>query len=99
MEGERNRMTVAANNCAGTVGCNNSEEARRSRHRQDRAEASATYARAAALAAKANQLPDVFQEKINAIAAALREGTYKVSPEQTANAILSGLGSRIATAA
>jgi anti-sigma28 factor (negative regulator of flagellin synthesis) len=99
MEGERDRMTVAANNCAGAVGCNNSEKARRSGHWQVRTEASATYARAAALAVKANQLPDIFQGKMNAIAAALREGTYEVSPEQTANAIISELRTRNATAA
>lgn len=54
---------------------------------------------AAVLAAQVNQLPEVRQEKIAAIANAVKRGTYQVSPEQTADAILSELDARTSAAA
>jgi flagellar biosynthesis anti-sigma factor FlgM len=61
---------------------------------RDRADLSSAHSRAAALTAQVNQLPEVRQDKVAAIATALRQGTYQVSPEQTAEAILSQLHTR-----
>lgn len=42
-----------------------------------------------ALVAQVNQLPEVRQEKVAALAQQLHQGTYDVSPSQTADALLS----------
>jgi len=42
-----------------------------------------------ALVAQVNQLADVRQEKVSALAQQVRQGTYDVSPSQTAEALLS----------
>ena len=55
--------------------------------------------RAAVLASHVNQLPDVREEKVAAIANAVKRGTYQVSPEQTAAPILSELDAGSSAAA
>jgi len=64
----------------------------------DRAELSIDQARVHALAAQVNSLPEVRQEKVAALARALRNGEYKVSPEQTADAMLSEISGHRAAA-
>ena len=66
---------------------------------KDAAGSPALQTRAGALAAQVNQLPEVRQKRVAAIASAVREGTYRVSPEQTAEAILSELHARSGAAA
>jgi flagellar biosynthesis anti-sigma factor FlgM len=55
----------------------------------DHAELSMDHARVAALAMQVSSLPEIRQEKVNALSDALQNGEYKVSPEQTAAAMLS----------
>lgn len=55
----------------------------------DRAELSMDHARVAALATQVSNLPEIRQEKVNALSDALQSGEYNVSPEQTAAAMLS----------
>ncbi len=47
-----------------------------------------------ALTAQASSLPEIRQEKVTALGQAVRDGTYQVSPEQTAEAVLSELLAR-----
>jgi flagellar biosynthesis anti-sigma factor FlgM len=61
---------------------------------RDHAEFSRLHSRAEVLTAQVNQLPDVRQERVAALANAVQNGTYQVSPEQTADAILSELHAR-----
>jgi flagellar biosynthesis anti-sigma factor FlgM len=65
----------------------------------DASEFLSAQSRAAVLASHVNQLPDVREEKVAAIANAVKRGTYQVSPEQTADAILSELDARSVAAA
>jgi negative regulator of flagellin synthesis FlgM len=55
----------------------------------DSAELSMDYARVASLASQINGLPEIRQEKVAALSNAIQQGTYDVSPEQTADAMLS----------
>jgi flagellar biosynthesis anti-sigma factor FlgM len=55
----------------------------------DSAELSQGQLSATSLAAAANQLPEVRQEKVAALASQLSAGTYQVSAAQTADAIVS----------
>jgi anti-sigma28 factor (negative regulator of flagellin synthesis) len=54
---------------------------------------------AAAMAAHVTRLPEVGQENVDAIASAVKNGTYQVTLEQTADAILSELDARCAATA
>jgi flagellar biosynthesis anti-sigma factor FlgM len=62
----------------------------------DRAELSLDQVRVSALAAKINDLPEVRQEKVAALADAIHSGNYNVSPEQTAEAMLSEMLGNVA---
>jgi negative regulator of flagellin synthesis FlgM len=55
----------------------------------DAAQLSSSSLAATTLAAAASQVPEIRQEKVAALAEQLRAGTYEVSPEQTAEAMLS----------
>ena len=55
----------------------------------DAAQMSTSKFSVAALTAAAGQFPDVRQEKVAALAAQLRAGTYEVSAKHTAEAIIS----------
>ena len=59
----------------------------------DRAELSPDQVRAQSLASQANDLPDVRQEKVNALGLAIQQGRYSVTPEQTAAAMLEDMRS------
>lgn len=52
-------------------------------------ELSSNHLSAAALTAAVGQVPEVRQEKVAALAGQVRSGTYQVSAEQTADAMLS----------
>ena len=54
----------------------------------DQAELSYDQARVNALTAQVNALPEIRREKVAALQSALNQGTYQVSPEQTAEAIV-----------
>ena len=54
----------------------------------DRAELSPDQVRAQSLASQANDLPEVRQEKVNALGQAIQQGRYNVTPEQTAEAMM-----------
>jgi anti-sigma28 factor (negative regulator of flagellin synthesis) len=47
-----------------------------------------------ALAAQVNELPEIRQEKVAALGRAVQSGNYQVTPEQTADALLSELRTR-----
>jgi flagellar biosynthesis anti-sigma factor FlgM len=68
---------------------------KRTRH----AESPRLHSWAAVLTAQVNQLPDVRQERVAALASAVQNGTYQVSPEQTADAMLAELHARSHVAA
>jgi flagellar biosynthesis anti-sigma factor FlgM len=55
--------------------------------------------KAAALAMRMNQIPEIRHDKLADLAHAIQTGTYQVSPEQTAEAILSELPERDSNAA
>ena len=59
----------------------------------DRAELSPDQVRVQSLASHANTLPDVRQEKMNALGLAIQQGSYHVTPEQTASAMLEDMRS------
>jgi len=55
----------------------------------DVAKLSANYGRVPALSAAVEQVPEIRQEKVAALAQMVRGGTYNVSSEDTAEALLS----------
>jgi flagellar biosynthesis anti-sigma factor FlgM len=64
----------------------------------DTAQLSTDQARVQALAAQVNALPEIRQEKVAALGQAVRDGSYQVSPEQTADALISEMLSHSAAA-
>jgi len=62
----------------------------------DKTVLSPDQARVQSLAAEVNQLPDIRQEKVAALGRAIQQGTYDVTPEQTAEALLGELQARFA---
>jgi flagellar biosynthesis anti-sigma factor FlgM len=54
----------------------------------DTATFSADYVQAQSLAGTVKQLPELRQDKVAALSAAVRNGTYSVTPAQTAGAVL-----------
>ena len=50
-----------------------------------------SYARIQELSAKLQQMPEDRQSRVEALAQAIREGRYNVSPEQIAHSILSSM--------
>ncbi len=64
----------------------------------DTAQLSLDQARVQSLAAQVNALPEVRQEKVAALGQAVRDGRYQISPEQTAEAVISEMLARSAAA-
>jgi flagellar biosynthesis anti-sigma factor FlgM len=62
----------------------------------DKADLSLDQERVRTLAAEVNRLPEIRQEKVVALTRAIQEGSYEVTPEQTAEAIVSEMLSRSA---
>jgi len=62
----------------------------------DVAKLSRDYVRAQALTESVNQVPEIRQEKVAALAQLIRNGNYAVTPEQTAAALLSHMAGRAA---
>ena len=60
----------------------------------DTALLSTDQVRVQALVAQVNSLPEIRQEKVAALGRAVRDGSYKVSPQNTADALLSELLAR-----
>jgi len=60
---------------------------------EDSAELSSAQGRVSALATAANQLPEIRQDKVAALAKVIAQGTYAVTPEQTAAALFSAMQS------
>jgi flagellar biosynthesis anti-sigma factor FlgM len=54
----------------------------------DRAELSPDQTRVRALASQVSDLPEIRQERVAALSAAVRNGSYNVSPDQTAKAMM-----------
>jgi flagellar biosynthesis anti-sigma factor FlgM len=50
-----------------------------------------SYARIQQLSARLQQMPDDRQDRVEALAQAIREGRYNVSPEQIARSILTNM--------
>jgi len=78
-------------------GARASEAAAHSGVASDSAKLSSDHLSAASLAAAVNQLPELRQEKVAALAEKLRSGTYEVSAKQTAEAMISQM--RVSSAA
>jgi len=60
----------------------------------DVAQLSSDHVRVQALTAAVSQLPEVRQEKVAALAQLVRSGTYSVTPQQTAEALISYMNLR-----
>lgn len=60
----------------------------------DTAQLSTDPVRVQSLAAQVNSLPEIRQEKVSALGQAVRDGSYQVSPEQTAEAVMSEMVAR-----
>ncbi|HUK23294.1 MAG TPA: flagellar biosynthesis anti-sigma factor FlgM [Terriglobales bacterium] len=58
---------------------------------EDKAQLSSDQARVQSLAAQVNNAPEIRQEKVEALRRVIREGSYQVTPEQTAEAMLSDM--------
>lgn len=54
---------------------------------EDQAELSGALVQVQALVAQASQLPEVRQERVQALRQAVESGTYQASPEQVAGAV------------
>ena len=57
----------------------------------DQAQLSGAHAQVEALAAQASQLPEVRQERVQALRQAVQGGQYRASPEQVAGAMFAHL--------
>jgi anti-sigma28 factor (negative regulator of flagellin synthesis) len=68
-------------------------------HTGDGTELRTLEEKAASLATKMNQIPEIPHDKLTDLAHSIQTGTYQVSPEQTAEAILSELPERDSNAA
>jgi negative regulator of flagellin synthesis FlgM len=55
---------------------------------EDQAQLSGAHVQVQALAAQASQLPEVRQERVQALREAIQSGHYHVSPEKVAGALL-----------
>jgi len=55
---------------------------------EDQAQLSGSHVQVQALAAQASQLPEVRQERVQALREAIQSGHYHVSPEKVAGAML-----------
>ncbi len=62
----------------------------------DTAQLSPDQVRVQALVAQVNALPEVRQNRVDALGRAIREGNYQVSAEQTAAAMLADLAQPVA---
>jgi flagellar biosynthesis anti-sigma factor FlgM len=62
----------------------------------DKAEISLDQVRVQALVAQASRVPDVRQQRVAALGRAIQQGSYEVSPEQTAEAMLTEIAPRFA---
>jgi flagellar biosynthesis anti-sigma factor FlgM len=58
---------------------------------EDQAQLSGTHAQAQVLTAQALQLPEVRQEKVNALRQVVQQGSYQPSSDQIAEAVFSNL--------
>jgi flagellar biosynthesis anti-sigma factor FlgM len=70
----------------------------RAEPRGERAQLSGDRARVRSLAAQVNALPETRQEKVGVLGPAVREGSYQVSAEQMAEAMISEMLARPAAA-
>jgi flagellar biosynthesis anti-sigma factor FlgM len=64
----------------------------------DTAQLSSDQARVQALTVQVNNLPEIRQQKVEALGRAVRDGSYQVSPESTADALISEMLARSAAA-
>jgi len=62
----------------------------------DTAQLSTDQARVQSLLEQVNAVPEIRREKVAALGKAVREGTYQVEPEQTADALIDEMFSRSA---
>ena len=62
----------------------------------DTAELSLEQAKVQSLTAEANRVPDVRQDKVAALGLAIQQGSYDITPEQTAEAMIGEMQTRFA---
>jgi flagellar biosynthesis anti-sigma factor FlgM len=63
---------------------------------EDQAQLSGTHIQIEALTAQASQLPDVRQERVEALRLAVQSGQYATSPENVAGAVIAHMVDRLA---
>jgi flagellar biosynthesis anti-sigma factor FlgM len=80
-------QTAAESNTAASAARNN-QAAANNVFGEDQAQLSGVHVQVQALAAQVAQLPEVRQERVNALRQVVSEGSYQPGPEQTAQAML-----------
>jgi len=78
---ENNRASAQTTAAAGSTAAN-------SPLGEDQAQLSGAHVQVAALAAQASHLPEVRQERVQALRQAIQSGHYQVSPEKVASALM-----------
>jgi flagellar biosynthesis anti-sigma factor FlgM len=79
---QADNIRSSAQNTAGSTSANHALG-------EDQAQLSGTHVQVAALAAQASQLPEVREEKVQALRQAVQGGHYQASPEKIAVAMFS----------
>lgn len=85
VEGAKPSATTAGGNSTGQTSLG-----------RDHAELSMDHARVAALATQIYNLPEIRQERVAPLSNAIQNGNYDVSPEQTADAMLTDFLGQVA---
>jgi flagellar biosynthesis anti-sigma factor FlgM len=94
-QAQESSKAEALNNNAGSQGAKKS--AVTTAQAGDTVKLSSFYDRVGELAKKASQAPEVRQERVDSLKAAVREGKYKVASDQTAEAMFNELLSKAAS--
>jgi flagellar biosynthesis anti-sigma factor FlgM len=82
---ENERSTTSQANAAGASALGNSAVG------EDQAQLSGAHVQVAALTAQASQLPEVRQQRVQALRQAIQSGSYHASPQQVAAAVFAHL--------
>jgi flagellar biosynthesis anti-sigma factor FlgM len=94
-QAQESSQAEALSNNAGSQGAKKSEVT--TTRAGDTVKLSSFYDRVGELAKKASQAPEVRQERVDSLKAAISEGRHKVTSDQTAEAISKDLLSRVSS--
>jgi len=88
LAGEANQAASGAKSAAASGAAGNRSS--------DTAQLSTDQARVQSLLEQVNSVPEIRREKVAALGKAVRDGTYQVEPEQTADALIAEMFARSA---